>query len=92
LINEISAIQSNVSGYMLELAWVYAFLVAGKPALEQMINIGGHDLGGLAKVIVDPKMKADLAKIEDVLNSNPVQAKADVIFNLTPGNVSATSQ
>lgn len=92
LINEISAIQSNVSGYMLELAWVYAFLVAGKPPLEQMINIGGHDLGGLAKVIIDPKMKADLAKIEAALNSNSAQAKADVIFNLTPGNVSATSQ
>lgn len=91
LLDTIGAIQSNISGYLLEIAWVYAFLGANKKALGAMMNIGGHNTNIGITYKEDPKMREDINMIDQMLSQNEVQSKADAIFNLHPDNVSATT-
>ncbi len=92
ILSTIGAVQSNISGYLLEIAWIYAFLGANKLALGAMVNIGGHSTNIGAKYRDDPRMKEDIEKIDRALFSNKVQSKADAVFNLSPNNVSGTTQ
>lgn len=83
LIDELKAIQSNISGYMLEIAHIYAFLQGNSAFLGQMINIGSQNRDD--KVITfkkDPKMEADRIELNKALKENKVQSKVDAIFNL----------
>lgn len=91
LLDTIGAIQSNISGYLLEIAWIYAFLGANKQALGAMINVGGHSSNFGSHWKNDPRMKEDLKKIEQALAENESQSKADALFNLHPDRVSATT-
>lgn len=97
----ISDIQSNVSGYMLELSQVYAFTGANYAGLKNvydiMINIGGHGSGLRTHMKVDPKMKSALQTLKQGLTANQsVQSHADIVFHMSMdetgnGQVVATS-
>ena len=99
--NAISDIQSNVSGYMLELSQVYAFIGANyaglKGAHDVMINIGGHGSGLRTHMKVDPKMETALQTLKQGLSANQgMQSHADIVFHMSmgdngSGNVVATS-
>lgn len=91
LLNQIKAIQSNVSGYMLELALVYAFIGSNEYGLNEihqaMINIGGHTGGLRAQMKISPYMEEDLKKLKQALSQNgSIQSKADVVFHLLMGD------
>lgn len=97
----ISDIQSNVSGYMLELSQVYAFTGANYAGLKNvhdvMINIGGHGSGLRTHMKVDPEMKSALQILKQGLSANQnVQSHADIVFHMSMdetgnGQVVATS-
>lgn len=83
LIDELTAIQSNISGYMLEIAHIYAFLQGNSAFLGQMINIGSQNRDDqIFTFKQDPKIEADRIKLNEALKDNKVQSKADAIFNL----------
>lgn len=91
LINSITAVQSNVSGYMLEVANVYAFLGAGEASLAKIINIGSHNsvLGSGVKITLDPKLLQDHEKLAAAISeNNGQQSKVDNILmvNISNGN------
>lgn len=90
LLNQIKSIQSNVSGYMLELSLVFAFVGANEYGLNEvyqaLINIGGHGSGLRAQMKIDPHMETDLKKLKQALNSNgSIQSKADAVFHMIMG-------
>lgn len=90
LLNQIKSIQSNVSGYMLELSLVFAFVGANEHGLNEiyqtLINIGGHGSGLRAQMKIDPHMEADLRKLKQALSSNgSIQSKADAVFHMIMG-------
>ena len=97
----ISDIQSNVSGYMLELSQVYAFTGANYAGLKNthdvMINIGGHGSGLRTHMKIDPKIKSALQTLKQGLTANQnVQSHADIVFHMSMdetgnGQVVATS-
>lgn len=96
LIDQLTSIQSNVSGYMLELAWVYAFIGANAKELGLMVNIGSKT-GINYKIKNDPRLNSDFERLNGALKSNLVQSKSDAVFNLNigadgNGSVSATTQ
>ena len=93
LLDAITSVQSNVSGYMLEIANVYAFIGANIPALQTIINIGGAKMSGDVKQILDPKLQADYQKLQAALAmNNGTQSKADniLILSMSNGNGNAT--
>ena len=96
LVDDLASIQSNVSGYMLEIAHVYAFLGSHINFLGQMINIGSNQVSEY-NIKNDPRIKADYEKINAALQENAgVQSKADAIFNFIlnkngQGKVSAST-
>ncbi len=89
ILDALSDIESNVSGYMLEFSTIYGSVGASQYGLEQnheaMINIGSNTLG--SKVFKtykeDPQMLTDLQKLNAALASNNgIQSKADSIINM----------
>lgn len=79
-----SDIMSNASGYLLELAHVYAFIGSGYVGLKNihdaMINIGGHGEGLRMLMKQDPSIKSDIQKLKQSLSSTSAQSQADVVF------------
>lgn len=93
LLDAIASVQSNISGYMLEIANVYAFLGANATALNAIVNIGGVKSGDGIKVTIDPKLITDNAKLQAAISqNNGTQSKADniLILNMGEGGGSAT--
>lgn len=89
ILDAISDVESNVSGYMLELSSVYGSVGASQYGLEKnhevMINIGSNTLGeNVFKTYKeDPQILADLQKLSAALASNNgVQSKADSVINM----------
>ena len=98
ILDALSDIESNVSGYALEIATVYGAVNAEQYGMkklhETMINTGSNSIGGKAFKTFkeDPKMLDDLQELTEVLNLNSTQAKADSVINLhaSEGNGSVT--
>lgn len=93
VIKKMKDIVSNVSGYMLEWSFTYAFLQANQKGLNGLIsamtNIGGHAGNITVTKKLDPKMQVDLDKINNALSENKAQSTADVIFNMHSGGATA---
>lgn len=93
VIDKMKDIVSNVSGYMLEWAFTYAFLQANQKGLDglisAMVNIGGHGSNVTVTKKMDPRMQEDLNKINNALAENKAQSTADVVFNMHSGGATA---
>ena len=88
--NQISGIQKNAAGYMLELAFVYAFISANEKCLGQMINLGGRDIKLPNKI--DPRLQEDYEKLKNAIKiKQGEQTKADFVFNLHEQGVFGTT-
>ena len=88
ILDALSDIESNVSGYALEIASIYGVVGAGQYGMknlhETMINTGSNTLGkNVTKTFKeDPQIISDFQKLTEALNSNSQQAKADSVINL----------
>lgn len=92
LLNEISDVQSNVSGYMQELANVYGPLVAHEFGLGEVLNIGGYNLIREGSVHIDPKLSQAYAKVQEALSqNNGTQSKADGLMMFGGGGSGVVS-
>ena len=89
ILNLLKDVESNVSGYALELATVYGAVGSSHYTLkalhETMINIGSNTLGtNITKTFRnDPQVLQDLQELEAALQSNNgIQSKADSVINM----------
>ena len=89
ILNMLEDIESNVSGYALEIALTYGFVGAYEHVMqknhETMINIGSTTLSEnvIKNFKEDPLMLQDLQKINNALISNKgTQSKADSVINM----------
>lgn len=86
--DDITGLHSNAAGYLLELAWIEAFVGANAPCLGQMLSIGGKGARfNNIKVIPDPKLQRDWQKLDSAAQRTTVQTGADAVFNLHPKGV-----
>lgn len=89
ILSLLSDIESNVSGYALEVGFIYGFIGAGQYSLKQshetMINIGSDKIRDTVYKTFkeDPTMLADLQKLTNALSeNNGQQSKADSVVNM----------
>lgn len=86
--DKITGLHSNAAGYLLELAWIEAFINANATSLGQMISIGGKEfnINGL-KIKLDPRLEKDYQKLKAIMSKSNVQTGVDAVFNLHPNGV-----
>lgn len=93
IIDSLKGALSNISGYILELAFTYAFLQANKEGNKALLNTGGNTDVGLNtrfKITYDPKLKEAVEKINEALSQSITQTKADAVFAINIGENSGT--
>lgn len=94
ILDGLSDILSNISGYMFEIATVYAYICANESALGQMINIGGNNkISNGVVTTIDPHLIEDYKKLQSALaQNNGQQSKVDnmLILNASNGNGNAS--
>ena len=86
--DKITGLHSNAAGYLLELAWIEAFINANSIGLGQMISIGGKefDLDNVT-INLDDNLKKDYEQLKRALSSVSIQTGTDALFNLHPNGV-----